>query len=364
MKRFYRLNCFLPSASSSSSSSSSSASSPSSAVSAYDRIQVGVETLPNCRVFSYDELRVATDGFHPSNKSGEGGFGSVYKGKLQDGIEVAVKVLSAESVQGDREFMSEIASISNLKHTNLVKLHGCCIYGPCRILVYDFMQNNSLAQVLHGGEKNRAKLSWKLRTRIAEGVAEALAYIHEEVKPHIIHRDIKPSNILLDQNLTPKLSDFGLSKLFSDTTTHISTRVAGTLGYIAPEYAISGQIVGGRTTIDFDVNRGEYFLVEKAWEMYKSEELLHLVDPMLNGSFYEKEAVRLIKVGLLCVQEKSGLRPHMSTVIKMMNGEINVDEMQVSRPGIITSIMDVKIGHRQSSLSSNRRRPCSPGLYS
>ncbi|GLT70119.1 hypothetical protein SLA2020_422170 [Shorea laevis] len=270
--------------------------------------------------------------------------------------------------------------ISNLKHTNLVKLHGCCIYGPCRILVYDFMQNNSLAQVLHGGEKYRAKLSWRLRTRMAEGIAEALAYIHEEVKPHIIHRDIKPSNILLDQNLTPKLSDFGLSKLFSDTTTHISTRVAGTLGYIAPEYAISGrltrksdvysygvlllEIVGGRTTIDFDVNSGEYFLVEKAWEMYKSEELLQLVDPTLNGSFYEKEAIRLIKVGLLCVQEKSGLRPHMSTVIKMMNGEINVDEMQVSRPGIITSIMDVKIGHRQSSLSSNRRRPSSPGLYS
>lgn len=371
MKKIYRFNCF-------SSSPSSSPESPEPSDS--ERVQAGVETLENNQFVSYNELKVATDGFRLSNKIGEGGFGPVYKGRLEDGTEVAVKVLSVESKQGDREFLSEIASISNLHHPNIVKLYGCCIHGSHRILVYDFMENNSLAQLLHGGEKNRAKLSWKSRKGIIRGVAEALAHIHEEVKPKIIHRDIKPSNILLDQNLDPKLSDFGLSKLFSGSTSHISTRVAGTLGYVAPEYAISGrvtrksdvysfgvlllEIVSGQTAINFDLSRGEYFLVEKAWEMYKSNDLLQLVDPMLSRSFDEKEAVQLLKVGLMCVQEKSGLRPHMSTTINIMNGEIDIDHgVLVSSPGVITSIMDVKVGRRRPDSSSRNRIPCSPCLY-
>ncbi|XVF75536.1 hypothetical protein PTKIN_Ptkin13bG0195300 [Pterospermum kingtungense] len=257
----------------------SSSSSSSSAIVSDQNVQDYSQTLRTFHAFLYDELKIATDGFRPSNKIGEGGFGSVYKGKLKDGRRVAVKVLSVESKQGDREFMSEIASISNISHVNLVKLHGGCIDGPSRILVYDYMENNSLAHILLGGEKNREILSWKSRKEIALGIARALSYIHEEVKPHIVHRDIKLSNILLDQNFTPKVSDFGLSRLFSDSITHLSTGVAGTLGYLAPEYAVSGrltrksdvysfgvlllEIVSSRTAIDFDVELGEFFLVQK-----------------------------------------------------------------------------------------------------
>ncbi|KAG8651200.1 hypothetical protein MANES_07G101400v8 [Manihot esculenta] len=287
---------------------------------------------------------------------------------MEDGKLVAVKVLSAESKQGDKEFLSEIASLSSISHENLVKLHGCCIDGPCRILVYEYMENGSLAQNFLGGSKNKSKFNWKSRRDISIGIGEGLAYIHEEVKPHIVHRDIKGSNILLDQNFTPKVSDFGLSKLFSDNITHVSTRVAGTLGYLAPEYAISGhltrksdvysfgvlllEIVSGRTAVDFDLELGEYYLVDKAWEMYKANKLLELVDPMLNGNLLESEAVRFLMVALLCVQEKTGLRPNMSKAIKIMRGEINISNTKIAQPGLITNIMNVKIGRTSKSSQS------------
>ncbi|KAK8671634.1 hypothetical protein V6N13_038224 [Hibiscus sabdariffa] len=327
------------------------------------------QTLWTIHAFSYDELKIATDGFRSSNKIGEGGFGIVYKGRLRDGRRVAVKTLSVESKQGDREFMSEIASISNITHPNLVKLHGGCIDGPSKLLVYDYMENNSLAQFLLGGEESRTKLSWEVRREIALGIGRALAYIHEEMKPHIVHRDIKLSNILLDRDFTPKVSDFGLSRLFPDNVTHLSTGVAGTLGYLAPEYAISGhltrksdvysfgvlllEIVSGQTAIDFDLQVGEFFLVQKAWEMYKSNKLVQLVDPALNKTgFSEREVDRFLRVGLICVQQKCGLRPYMSTAIKMMHGEVDVRNSPISDPGLITNIMDVKIGNRRSRSSS------------
>lgn len=150
------------------------------------------------------------------------------QGILQDGRFVAVKLLSAESRQGDKEFMSEIASMSYFNHENLVKLHGGCIERGSRILVYEYMENNSLAQALQGEEK-RAKFSWNSRAESIIGIAQGLAYIHEEIEPHVVHRDIKASNILLDHKLCAKISDFGLSKLFPHNITYISTRVAGTL---------------------------------------------------------------------------------------------------------------------------------------
>ncbi|KAL9388568.1 hypothetical protein Peur_017173 [Populus x canadensis] len=339
----------------------------------------GLQILQNVHAFSFDELKVATNGFRSSNKIGEGGFGSVYKGVLQDGRIVAIKMLSAESMQGHREFMSEIASVSNINHENLVNLHGGCIDGPCKILVYDYMENGSLAQTLLGGEENRARFGWETRREISLGIAQGLAYIHEEIKPHIVHRDIKASNILLDKNLCPKVSDFGLSKLFPENFTHVSTRVAGTLGYLAPEYAISGrltrktdvysfgvlllEIVSGRKATDFDPELGEHYLVEKAWEMYKADNLPKLVDPMLDGNFLGAEAVGFVKVALLCVQEKCGLRPSMSKAIKMMRGEIDIHNAQITQPGFIIDIMDVKIGRKpQSSVRSITGRR-SPRLY-
>ncbi|KAH9703640.1 protein kinase domain-containing protein [Citrus sinensis] len=240
--------------------------------------------LKNINAFSYKELEIATNGFCKSNKIGEGGFGSVYKGRLQDGTLVAVKVLSMESKQGEKKFLSEVASRANVCHENLVKLHGGCIDGPSRILVYDYMQKNSLSQTFLGEEKNRAKFSWTARREIALGVARGLAYIHEGIKPHIVHGDIKPNNILLDKNMNPKISDFGLSKLLHENAAHVSTQVAGTLsnyadsGHLNPKSDVYSfgvlllQIVTGEKAVQFHPELGEYYLVEKGeGELFDSD---------------------------------------------------------------------------------------------
>jgi hypothetical protein len=177
--------------------------------------------------FSYSELRTATQDFDPSNKLGEGGFGPVFKGKLNDGREIAVKQLSVASRQGKGQFVAEIATISAVQHRNLVKLYGCCIEGNQRMLVYEYLSNKSLDQALF--EEKSLQLGWSQRFEICLGVAKGLAYMHEESNPRIVHRDVKASNILLDSDLVPKLSDFGLAKLYDDKKTHISTRVAGTM---------------------------------------------------------------------------------------------------------------------------------------
>nr|XP_018630183.1 putative serine/threonine-protein kinase isoform X1 [Nicotiana tomentosiformis] len=323
-------------------------------------------------VFSYKELKAATHGFRASSRIGEGGFGSVYKGRLEDGSSVAVKVLSIEleTMRGEREFISEIAALSDIRHENLVTLRGYCVDGTDRLLVYEYMENNSLTQSLLAGEDhNRSKFTWELRREISKGIAKGLSYLHEEVTPHIVHRDIKASNILLDQNFTPKIADFGLSRLFPEKTSHITTRVAGTLGYLSPEYAISGhltrksdvysfgvlllEIVSGCPVIAFDIERGEYFLVNKAWEMYNTDKLLELVDPVLNGEFHGDEAIRFLKIGLLCVQEIASLRPKMSAVIKMLSSTnyMELEDVKITQPGILADLKDVKIGQKQCSNS-------------
>ncbi|XP_021740446.1 putative serine/threonine-protein kinase [Chenopodium quinoa] len=190
---------------------------------------LGAPTLQGIPVFSYKELKTATSGFKPSNKVGEGSFGSVvYKGCLKDGSIVAVKVLELESLQGEREFISEISALSNIIHENLITLKGCCVTATNRFLIYDYMENNSMELAFLGGSESRRKFSWKMRTDVLIGITRGLAFLHEEVHPHIVHRDIKPANILLDQNFVPKIADFGLAKLFLDSVSHVSTRVAGT----------------------------------------------------------------------------------------------------------------------------------------
>ncbi|KAB1199195.1 putative serine/threonine-protein kinase [Morella rubra] len=194
-------------------------------------------SLGNVKNFSYKELRLATDSFHPSKKLGRGGFGTVYKGTLKNGIEVAVKTLSAQSKQGLREFLTEINTISNVRHPNLVALLGCCVEGSNRILVYEYAENNSLDQALLGSKSSKIKLDWVKRSAISLGTAKGLAFLHEELVPHIVHRDIKASNILLDKDFNPKIGDFGLAKLFPDDITHISTRIAGTTYVLFQTYS-------------------------------------------------------------------------------------------------------------------------------
>jgi serine/threonine protein kinase len=187
------------------------------------------------------------------NCVGRGGFGAVYKGNLKDGSQIAIKKLSAESKQGISEFLTEINVISNVRHPNLVKLLGCCVEGKNRLLVYEYAENNSLANALLGPKNKCIPLDWQKRAAICIGTASGLAFLHEEAQPRIVHRDIKASNILLDNKLLPKIGDFGLAKLFPDTITHISTRVAGTMGYLAPEYALLGQLTKKADIYSFGV---------------------------------------------------------------------------------------------------------------
>lgn len=318
-----------------------------------------LQGIQNVRIYTYKELKVATNNFSPANKIGQGGFGSVYKGLLKDGKVAAIKVLSAESSQGVKEFMTEINVISEIEHENLVKLYGCCVEGSQRILVYNYLENNSLSQTLLGSGHSNIVFDWKTRSKICIGVARGLAYLHEEIRPHIVHRDIKASNILLDKNLSPKISDFGLAKLIPSYMTHVSTRVAGTIGYLAPEYAIRGQltrkadiysfgvllveIVSGRCHTNTRLPIGEQFLLETTWELYQQNELVGLVDVSLNGHFDAEEACKFLKIGLLCTQDTSKLRPPMSSVVKMLTGEMDVDESKITKPGMISDFMDLKI---------------------
>ncbi|KAG5235738.1 cold-responsive protein [Salix suchowensis] len=315
--------------------------------------------VPNVKCYSYKELKNATGDFCDANKIGEGGFGSVYKGRLKHGEIAAIKVLSTESRQGVPEFLAEIKTMSEIEHENLVKLYGCCVEGNHRILVYNYLENNSLAQTLLGGGHINIQFSWRTRTRICIGVARGLAFLHDGVKPCIVHRDIKASNILLDKDLTAKISDFGLARLIPDHLTHVSTRVAGTLGYLAPEYAIRGQltrkadlysfgvllveIVSGRNNTNTRLPIDEQYLLERAWDLYERNELVALVDTELNGDFDAEEACRFIKIGLLCTQDNPKLRPSMSTVVRLLTGQKHLDDSKITKPGLISDFMDLKV---------------------
>ncbi|KAJ7948892.1 Receptor-like kinase [Quillaja saponaria] len=333
-----------------------------------------VSGIHDVKFYTYKELRVATEDFIDSNKIGEGGFGSVYKGRLKDGKFAAIKVLSAESRQGVREFLTEINVISEIEHENLVKLYGCCVEGSHRILVYNYLENNSLAQTLLGGSHSNIRFDWRARSRICIGVARGLAFLHEEVRPHIVHRDIKASNILLDKDLSPKISDFGLAKLIPANMTHVSTRVAGTIGYLAPEYAIRGQltrkadiysfgvllveIVSGRCNTNTRLPIGEQYLLERTWELYERRELVGLIDTSLNGEFDAEEACRFLKIGLLCTQDSPKLRPSMSTVVKMLTGQMDVNDSEISKPALISDFMDLKVRVAEKSKANMNSSSC------
>ncbi|KAH9624674.1 hypothetical protein KSS87_001684, partial [Heliosperma pusillum] len=201
--------------------------------------------------FTYDELAASTGGFAQSNLLGQGGFGYVHKGVLPNGKEIAVKSLKSGSGQGEREFQAEVEIISRVHHRHLVSLVGYCIAGGQRMLVYEFVPNNTLEYHLHG--KGRPVMDFPTRMRIALGSAKGLAYLHEDCHPRIIHRDIKTANILIDLSFEAKVADFGLAKLSSDTHTHVSTRVMGTFGYLAPEYASSGKLTEKSDVFSFGI---------------------------------------------------------------------------------------------------------------
>ncbi|KAH7665633.1 Non-specific serine/threonine protein kinase protein [Dioscorea alata] len=293
------------------------------------------------------QIRAATGNFNPENKIGEGGFGPVYKGVLSDGTVIAVKQLSAKSRQGNREFINEIGMISALQHPNLVKLFGCCVERNQLLLIYEYMENNSLANALFGLKNNQLKLDWQTRRRICLGIARGLAYMHEESMLKIVHRDIKATNILLDEDFNAKISDFGLAKLFETDESHVSTRIAGTIGYMAPEYAMRGHLTDKADAYSFGIVVLEIVsgisnanckqmdfvhLVDWAYVLQEQGDLLGLVDNNLGPNYCEKEALQMLNLALMCTNPSPSLRPKMSTVVSILDGK---NYMPV--PSIITT---------------------------
>ncbi|TXG47705.1 hypothetical protein EZV62_026999 [Acer yangbiense] len=292
--------------------------------------------------FTLKQIKAATNNFDSLNKIGEGGFGPVFKGLLSDGTIIAVKQLSSKSKQGNREFLNEIGMISCLQHPNLVKLHGCCIEGDQLLLVYEYMENNCLARALFGRNNCQLKLDWPTRQKICLGIARGLAFLHEESRFKIVHRDIKATNVLLDRDLNPKISDFGLAKLDEEEKTHISTRVAGTIGYMAPEYALWGyltykadvysfgvvalEIVSGINNMSFVPDDNCACLLDWACHLQQNGKLKELVDPKLKSEFKEEEAERMIKVSILCTNGSPSLRPTMSEVVGMLEGTTKIPD--------------------------------------
>ncbi|PRQ30479.1 putative protein kinase RLK-Pelle-DLSV family [Rosa chinensis] len=289
-------------------------------------------------IFSYASVMAATINFAEENKLGEGGFGPVYKGKLATGEEVAVKRLSKCSGQGTLEFKNELILIYELQHTNLVQLFGFCIHGEERMLIYEYMPNKSLDYFLFDSVRG-VFLDWSKRFSIIEGIAQGLLYLHKFSRTRVIHRDLKASNVLLDENMNPKISDFGMARIFSINELEANTsRIVGTRGYMPPEYAMEGifstksdaysfgvlvlEIISGRRNNSFYNDDRAINLVGYAWELWKEGAGLQLMDPTLADSCTNKDQLlRCVQVGLLCVEDSAANRPTMSDVLSGLTNE-------------------------------------------
>ncbi|RWR72443.1 proline-rich receptor-like protein kinase PERK1 [Cinnamomum micranthum f. kanehirae] len=296
-------------------------------------------------IFTLEELTMATDGFSDANLLGQGGFGYVHRGVLANGNEVAIKSLKSGSGQGEREFQAEVEIISRVHHKHLVSLVGYCMAGEQRMLVYEFVPNNTLEFHLHG--KGRPTMEWPIRLKIALGSAKGLAYLHEDCHPKIIHRDIKASNILLDFKFEAKVADFGLAKFTSDTNTHVSTRVMGTFGYLAPEYASSGkltdksdvfsfgvmllELITGRRPVDTTQSYMDDSLVDWARPLLtrslEDGNFDSLVDQRLQKNYNPNEMTRMVACAAACVRHSARRRPRMSQIVRALEGDVSLEAL-------------------------------------
>ncbi|PON79929.1 Mitogen-activated protein kinase kinase kinase [Trema orientale] len=312
--------------------------------------------------FGLEVIANATDNFSSTNKIGAGGFGTVYKGVLPTGQEIAVKRLSKDSGQGPTEFKNEVILISKLQHRNLVRLLGCCIHREDRMLIYEYMPNRSLDLYIFNQTRSTA-IDWPKRFDIIVGIARGLLYLHRDSRLRIIHRDLKASNILLDSEMNPKISDFGLARIFGGDQTQVNTnRVVGTYGYMSPEYAIDGhfsmksdvfsfgvvvlEIVSGKKNRGFDHPDHDLNLLGHAWKLWNEGRPIELADALLEN-VPASEVLRCIQVGLLCVQKRPEERPLMSSVLYMLDSD-NASLPQPKQPGFY-----VERVHKETDSSSS-----------
>ncbi|KAL0426036.1 UNVERIFIED_CONTAM: putative serine/threonine-protein kinase [Sesamum radiatum] len=301
------------------------------------------------RWYTLRELEAASNGLSDENVIGEGGYGIVYYGMLADNTKVAIKNLLNNRGQAEKEFKVEVEAIGRVRHKNLVRLLGYCVEGAYRMLVYEYIDNGNLDQWLHGDVGEISPLTWEIRMNIIIGTAKGLAYLHEGLEPKVVHRDIKSSNILLDRNWHPKLSDFGLAKLLNSERSYVTTRVMGTFGYVAPEYACTGmlneksdiysfgilimEIITGRAPVDYSRPPGEVNLIDWLKMMVGNRKSEEVVDPKLPERPASKALKRVILVALRCVDPDAQKRPKMGHVIHMLESEdlLSRDERRIAR---------------------------------
>ncbi|KAM0880828.1 hypothetical protein ACQ4PT_033321 [Festuca glaucescens] len=290
-------------------------------------------------MFTLKELLQATNNFNDSNKLGEGGFGTVYWGRTSKGVEIAVKRLKVMTAKAEMEFAIEVEILGRVRHRNLLSLRGFYAGGDERLIVYDYMPNHSLLTHLHPhrgtpASQQHPPLDWPRRVAIALGAAQGLAYLHHEATPHIIHRDIKASNVLLDADLVPKVADFGFAKLIPDGVTHLTTRVKGTLGYLAPEYAMWGKVSESCDVYSFGVLLLELVsarrpleklpggvkreIVQWAAPLVERRKWERLADPRLAGRFDVAQLRVVVETAMLCSQSEGESRPTMAEVVEML----------------------------------------------
>lgn len=303
-----------------------------------DEVSEEGESNGRAKTFTFEELAAATGNFRSDCFLGEGGFGKVYKGYLQKVNEVvAIKQLDRNGLQGIREFVVEVLTLSLADHPNLVKLIGFCAEGDQRLLVYEYMPLGSLENHLHDLRPGAKVIDWNTRMKIAAGAARGLEYLHEKMKPPVIYRDLKCSNILLGEGYHPKLSDFGLAKVGpSGDKTHVSTRVMGTYGYCAPDYAMTGQLtfksdiysfgvvllelITGRKAIDHSKPHSEQNLVAWARPLFRDwKKFSQMVDPLLQGQYPVRGLYQSLAIAAMCVQEQPNMRPVISDVVTALN---------------------------------------------
>ena len=333
---------------------SSQASGESRATSVTETASLGggppeVSHLGGGRWYTLRELEAATNGLADENVIGEGGYGIVYRGVLADNTRVAVKNLLNNRGQAEKEFKVEVEAIGRVRHKNLVRLLGYCAEGAYRMLVYEYVDNGNLDQWLHGDVGEVSPLTWDIRINIILGTAKGLAYLHEGLEPKVVHRDVKSSNILLDRQWNSKVSDFGLAKLLCSEISYVTTRVMGTFGYVAPEYACTGmlneksdvysfgilimEIISGRNPVDYSQAPGEVNLVDWLKTMVGNRKSEEVVDPKLPEMPSSKALKRVLLVALRCVDPDATKRPKMGHVIHMLEADdlLFRDERRIGR---------------------------------